>query len=223
MIGKAPRLRHRALKRNTHMHLYHILEKPIVYRVVQAAFFPTVWIYKDLIARHLLPNSGDALLDLGCGLGVARKLFPDVEYTGVDSNERYIEIAKRRLEGRFLVMDATNLDLPADYFDHAISVALCHHLTDDMVGSLLREAFRVLKPGRYLHIVDPVLPISPISPLRRLVFYRDRGRYQRSISDLSVLLGSHARIARIDFRRGPLHDVAYFCIAGQKTSLQPTD
>jgi ubiquinone/menaquinone biosynthesis C-methylase UbiE len=109
-------------------------------------------------------------------------------------------------------MDASRLGFGDDVFDGAICIATLHHLTDDLVRSMIKEALRVVAPGGALHIIDPVLPLDPRARLKRLVFENDRGRFQRTVSELTGLVGAEGLVAQQDLHRGVLHDVAYFRI-----------
>ena len=74
---------------------------------------------------------------------------------------------------------------------------------------MVREGLRILRRGGRMHIVDPVLPVSPRAALKRLLFVHDRGRFQRTVPELTTLLAREARVTCVDVRSGVLHDVCY--------------
>jgi len=93
--------------------------------------------------------TGERVLDLGCGNGRWFKLFQEygVDYIGVDSSEKLIEIAKREHpKARFQVADALNLSFPENFFDKIYSIAVFHQIpSKELRLQFLKEAKRVLK------------------------------------------------------------------------------
>jgi hypothetical protein len=74
---------------------------------------------------------------------------------------------------------------------------------------MVRDALRVLKPGGALHVIDPIWPVSSRAVVKRVLFSQDRGRFQRTVAQLTSLLARQARVSRVDVRSGVLHDVYY--------------
>lgn len=109
----------------------------------------------------LLPASW-VVGDLGCGTGaIVAALAPHVgSVIGVDASDEMLKAAARRLENDF--PDVKNVQLrpgvlealPLEdaMLDAAMLVLVLHHLAAPSVA--LSEAFRVLKPGGRLLIVD---------------------------------------------------------------------
>ena len=194
------------------MDLRRAFDNPWIFELSQRAIPFTVWVYEDLARRHVKFDAADRLLDIGCGVGWHRRLFRDPAYTGVDINHGYLVRATRMYGPRFHVMDASRLAFRDAVFDGAICIATLHHLPDDLVRSMIREALRVIKPAGALHIIDPVLPLNSRNRLKRLVFENDRGRFQRTLPQLSQLVAEEGHVANQDLHRGVLHDVAYFRI-----------
>lgn len=96
------------------------------------------------------PDSGQAVLDLGCGTGtLTRELAARAgRVVGVDSSPAMVAAARERFpELEFLVADA--LELPfEEEFHVAFSNAVFHWLSDH--GRLLKSIRRALKPGGLL-------------------------------------------------------------------------
>jgi len=101
-----------------------------------------------LFADFLIP--GERVLDLGCGNGRFFEFYKgeNIDYFGVDSSEKLIEIAKKKNPGaRFQVADALKLPFPANYFDKIYSIAVLHQIpSEELRLQFLKEAKRVLKP-----------------------------------------------------------------------------
>jgi SAM-dependent methyltransferase len=99
----------------------------------------------------------EAILDLGCGTGMAARAiarYPKVSgpITAIDISSHLVEAGKRLahdegLDGRidFRVGDAHLLGLPEDSFDIVVMHTLISHVADPM--TVLIEARRLLKPG----------------------------------------------------------------------------
>jgi len=103
---------------------------------------------KFLFEDYLIP--GEKVLDLGCGNGRWFRLFQEkkVNYIGVDSSERLIEIAKKKYpEAKFQAADALHLPFPNNFFDKIYSIAVLHHIPSEGLRlGFLKEIRRVLKP-----------------------------------------------------------------------------
>jgi sarcosine/dimethylglycine N-methyltransferase len=103
----------------------------------------------------LEPQAGDAILDIGSGLGgparwIAAKFGCAV--TGVDLTEEYCDVARELnaacgLSGRVRILQgsALALPLPDASYDRAYSHNAVMNIGDK--AAVYREAFRVLKPG----------------------------------------------------------------------------
>jgi len=107
---------------------------------------------KFLFADFLIP--GERVLDLGCGNGRWFSLFQEknIDYVGIDSSEKLIEIAKARYpKGKFQVADALNLPFPNNFFDKVYNIAVLHHIpSEELRLRFLSEVRRILKPGQLL-------------------------------------------------------------------------
>lgn len=189
--------------------LHTLLEDPRVFAFTQKLNPMTVSLYRHLVAAYVRVGAGESVLDIGCGVGAHRPLFPGARYVGIDVNAGYVQTARAAGPGTFLVMDAGALDFPDASFDAAFTVATCHHLDDARILAMVRDGLRVLRPGGALHVVDPVLPVSRRALLKAALFRRDRGRFQRTVEQLTSLLAHGARISRVDVKAGALHDVCY--------------
>lgn len=107
---------------------------------------------KSLFEKYLI--EGEKVLDLGCGNGRYFEYLKDkkINYFGVDSSEKLIEIAKNKYPtAYFQVADALNLPFPDNFFDKVISIATFHHIpSKEFRIRFLEEAKRVLRPGGIL-------------------------------------------------------------------------
>lgn len=109
------------------------------------------------------PGASDAVVDLGCGWGTFTfALAPQVgEVVGVDFSEKSIELCRQRLAGRalssvrFLCADAGDTGLDAGAFDVVVAADLFEHLYPDDSARVVREAYRLLRPGGRLLVWTP--------------------------------------------------------------------
>ena len=88
---------------------------------------------------------------MGCGNGRFFDLFKgkNIDYFGIDSSKRLIEIAKNKHPtANFQVADGLNLPFSDSYFDKIYSIATLHHIPSrEFRQQFLREIRRALKPG----------------------------------------------------------------------------
>ena len=93
-------------------------------------------------------KSGDKVVDIGCGTGDIRDLFPeDVSYVGFDISEKYIKAAQKKYgkRAKFIVGTAYDfLQKPdennLDSADLVLCVGLLHHLDNNDVLDVLQLA-----------------------------------------------------------------------------------
>lgn len=103
----------------------------------------------DMIAAIARPQSGESAIDLGCGTGSYTHWLYDMglSVVGVDESRNMLEVAHRKRENSLTFLQADLVRLPVD--DDTFDLAICNavlEFTDDP-AAVLREAFRVIKPG----------------------------------------------------------------------------
>ncbi|MFZ0389276.1 MAG: class I SAM-dependent methyltransferase [Calditrichia bacterium] len=127
-------------------------------------------------------NSEMRLLDIGCGPGThLLPLAPFIkEGTGIDISPEMIRIARQQFRHsphsgkiRLLVNRAEVMeDLYDAYFDVCICTGALEHIPDQ--PAVLKQAFRVLKPGGRLLILTPNADFIWYSKLAGLLKYATR-------------------------------------------------
>jgi len=93
--------------------------------------------YEILLSRW--DFSGCSLLDFGCGFGdmsgyISAKGIPGVRYTGVDINNRFIEIAKQRYKRANFLCSAVPDAMSSTGFDYVVSSGVFNHALEDNMG-----------------------------------------------------------------------------------------
>lgn len=117
---------------------------------------------------HSYLQEGYKILDIGCGFGKISLELASLGYsvTGIDINTEAVKLSKTaaksldldgKLEGRaeFKVGDASDLPFHESSFDFAVMQALLTSVPDPQErAGIIKEAFRVLRLGGYLYLVE---------------------------------------------------------------------
>lgn len=103
------------------------------------------------------------VLELAAGTGeistAVAHAYPGLNYTVSDLSRAYLEGAKERLKNKkinFIQAAAEDLPFKDSSLDIVFSVFLFHEIPSAVRESALKEAYRVLKPGGRLIIVDSI-------------------------------------------------------------------
>jgi ubiquinone/menaquinone biosynthesis C-methylase UbiE len=151
-------------------------------------------------------RDGDKVLDVGCGLGVALRVYGrqrSIEAHGIDYAENMVEGAKKRLAEadpglRVDFRQASVTELPYD--DASFDVVTSHRclmalLDWDLQQQALIELHRVLKPGGTLVLME-----GTFDGLDRLNFYR------RQFGLAEIEAGGRDRLLTLKFHERELLD-----------------
>ncbi len=131
----------------------------------------------DVMRRQIIPpiselvrESGGAdrvkLLDVGCGTGRTLHQLaiahPTMRLHGCDMSPAYIKHARKRLEDvqevTLAVENAESLPWAEETFDVVTSTYMFHELPRNARRNVVREMFRVLRPGGLVVIEDSAQP-----------------------------------------------------------------
>lgn len=101
----------------------------------------------------LVPRNA-VILDLGCGSGRDVQYFMDynLDVTGVDASEKLIYEARKRVSGKFIVMDMTNLNFEDGIFDGIWAQDSISYITKKELEKVFEKLNLILKNEGMLFI-----------------------------------------------------------------------
>lgn len=148
------------------------------------------WIVNDVCRS----DSGDVVVDFGCGTGDISRLFPNgTSYIGFDVNPEYIEAARRKHGTRAEFVRGSIRECTGYFIERSIKadVVLCvgvlHHLSDVECHDLMAMASGILAPlGRFVAL-EPVYLLRQ-SGISRWIMSKDRGQIVRKEQDYRKLM-----------------------------------
>ena len=121
------------------------------------------------------------MLDIGCGPGYVLNFMPQIDYTGFDTEPRYIKYASEHYPGRgkfYCERFARHHVTKFEPFDAVILFGIIHHLDDSEASGLLKLLAQCLTPQGRIVTLDPCLTTGR-SLVARWVAASDRGRFVR--------------------------------------------
>jgi len=140
------------------------------------------WLYDAIARLSALPVGGEArfrqlalkgieftektqVLDLCCGSGQTTQFLvarsPHV--TGLDASPRSLQRAKQNVPAATYVEGwAENMPFGDRQFDVVHTSVALHEMQPDQLQAILKEVYRVLKPGGVFALVDLHKPTNPI-------------------------------------------------------------
>ncbi len=124
--------------------------------------------YHQVLKEHLTTEP-QKILDIGCGIGMSsfalQKIYPQAHITGVDLSPYFLAVAQYHSQESFVTNSeksqiswihckAENTGLPDNSVDLVSACLVFHELPATAALAIIKEAYRVLRPGGYLGIMD---------------------------------------------------------------------
>ena len=138
--------------------------------------------YSTFCQNYVKPVIGDRILDIGCGPADILAYLPEIEYTGFDASEEYINTAKKRYgnRGDFIceLVSNSSLEYPS-HFDIVLVMGVMHHLSDLEAEQLFKLGYNTLKPMGRLIAIEPCFTDDQ-SNCARWIISKDRGQNVRT-------------------------------------------
>ncbi|MGR8981071.1 MAG: class I SAM-dependent methyltransferase [Gammaproteobacteria bacterium] len=138
------------------------------YDVLVEKTMPDTKLKSYLLSRMRL-SPGGRVLDVGCGTGtlalLVKRACPEAAMIGLDVDPQILQIAQRKafiagLDIGLVRGEGFRLPFPDCSFDRVVSTFVFHHLTAEDKQRAAAEAFRVLRPGGELAVLDFGKPYS---------------------------------------------------------------
>ena len=162
---------------------------------------------KWAIETNLSVRSGAKVLDIGCGTGELRPYLPNnIDYTGFDIEEKYINYAKKKFgnKGKFFVGNANSIEqTAAGQYDIILLFSILHHLSDEEASVLLNSVYQLLGPGGVALSLDGVF-LEDQSKMAKYVLSNDRGRYVRTQEGYTSIVRSSFIKYSVQIKKGAL-------------------
>ena len=137
----------KASEKPTEIEKKHVYE---VYDKISAHFSHTRYKPWPKVAEFLNSLEKDSyVLDIGCGNGKYLSVNENLKMFGTDRSGNLLSIAKEKnINSQFFVADSLKLPIKAESFDAAISIAVIHHFSNELLRiQALKEMFRIVKKG----------------------------------------------------------------------------
>ena len=137
----------KASEKPTEIEKKHVYE---VYDKISAHFSHTRYKPWPQVAEFLNSLEKDSyVLDIGCGNGKYLSVNENLKMFGTDRSGNLLSIAKEKnINSQFFVADSLKLPIKTESFDAAISIAVIHHFSNELLRiQALKEMFRIVKKG----------------------------------------------------------------------------
>ncbi|ONM30843.1 CMV 1a interacting protein 1 [Zea mays] len=132
----------------------------------------------NVIEEHHLKYLGSSqvndILDIGCSVGVSTRYlvekFPSAQAVGLDLSPYFLAVEAQKEEKlsrpkpiRWVHANGEATGLSSDSFDLVSLAYVCHECPARAITRLVKEAFRVLRPGGTIALTDNSVGVSFVS------------------------------------------------------------
>lgn len=150
--------------------------------------------YHEHCIRNLVGELNGKTLDVGCGTGIMASLFPNRNIVGVDPSGEMLQYYKG---SRFIQCFADKTPFGDSTFDNIVCRSVLHHV--ESPDAVLKECFRVLKPGGHIYIWETNKSWLATF-IRSLTQHGDRfSEYHTAFSNLPVLVHTLFNVTEVKY------------------------
>lgn len=157
--------------------------------------FPEKRIKQALILQCTF-RGNEHVLDFGTGTAtlsiMIKKQFQGLQVSGIDADEQVLRIAKRKivkynLDIGLIHYDGLHIPLPDNAVDKVVSSLVFHHISTENKKTVLKEIFRIIRPGSEIHIADFGKATNLYQKIAFGIFRRMDGEENTSINSKGLL------------------------------------
>lgn len=121
--------------------------------------------FRQLALQNLKLQSDTQILDLCCGSGQVTRFLVNFSenVTGLDASPLSIQRAQKNVpNATYIKAFAENMPFADNLFDVVHTSAALHEMQSEQLPKIIKEVYRVLKPGGVFTLVDFHSPTNPI-------------------------------------------------------------
>lgn len=157
------------------------------------------------VSKELKFLNNKSVLDIGCGTGALVEYINPSSYLGIDINEDFIKLAKKKYpEFNFKVVNIVDDRFPAGRFEYIFIMNVLHHLTDKQI----KNAFKKIKKSKSIKEFV-IVESRPRNFLGRILGKFDAGSNFRKYNYLEVMIASEFNIKSSKIITAPLGTYEY--------------
>jgi SAM-dependent methyltransferase len=179
---------------------FGLLESPLIWTLTQNVFSSDQG--KRDLYRSFIEGKEGRVLDFGCANGNIFPAFSDLEYYGVDINEKFIRYAQKRYSqfpnAHFVCADILTEPFEPEFFDHIILACTGHHLDDESLRNILIALTRLLRKDAAIHFIDPIRTPGEDGFALRLIMGMDQGKFHRSENEYRHFFDSLSQLLLVE-------------------------
>jgi ubiquinone/menaquinone biosynthesis C-methylase UbiE len=150
---------------------YQALHKSNIKASGESPDFFSEYKIKDVchIVSELNYSENLKIIDFGSGVGNSvpfiNKHMPNAQLTCLDVSSKSLDIARSRYRdyAEYVSFDGESIPFEDEFCDVVFSACVFHHIPNDEHEKLLREIYRILKPGGMFIVFEH----NPFNPLTR--------------------------------------------------------